>query len=1072
MDWLAARGWRCLSLDAWLDHLEAGTTPDGPSFVLTFDDGQERYPHFSPDGSLIAFTGEYDGNADVYVMDAQGGDITRVTWHPLEDAVVGWHPLKNKILFRSSRNSWSRFERLFLIAPDGSGLEELPLHEAAFGSFAPDGRKIAYTRVATEHRTWKRYRGGLAQDVYLFDFDTLEDRQLTDFAGTDRLPMWWGGRIFFCSDRERVLNLYSYEVDTGRIEKWTDHAEYDVMRPSLGDGRIAYEHGGELWLLDLETRAARRVPIEIRTDAEEARPYMKDVAESVTQVDCSPGGERALVVARGEVFSVPKKDGPTRNLSHDCGTREKDAAWSPDGKTIAWLSDASGEYAIHLADPLGQEETLQLTSHANGYRHTLRWSPDSKKIAFADQTLCCYYVDVASKEIVEVDRSASEPVDCGLDLKPIHDFQWSPDSRWLTYTKIDSDLVSRIYVYSLEEKTAHCVSGDLFNDFGPVFTRDGKHLLFVSNRRFDPTFCDFEWEMVYKRVAGIYAITLARDGAPLLPLKSDEAQVKKEGGEEEKKAEEKDEPAAPGERKDEGVRVRIDFEGIIERVEALPVPRGNYRALACSDTHLFYLDQEEGDFNRFDFRAPTTMDLHAFSFEEQKAEDVLSGVSEYRLSADGKHIVYRQNDKVGITKAAPKAGAGDSVSLADLKVWFDPRAEWRQIFDEAWRLERDFYYEPGMHGIDWAAIKQKYGRLVPYASCRQDLSFLVGEMIGELNTSHTYVSGGDQQRKFEYVDVGLLGADWELDQAANRYRLKKIYSAPDWTSRTFPPLAGPGKDVRAGDYLIAVDGVEVTGARSIYSYFVGLVGDQVTLLLNERPEREGAREVKTEPRAGEQTLRYRDWVEHNRRVVHEASQGKLGYLHLPDTYLGSCREFPEYFYAQTQKQGLVIDGRFNGGGLDPDIFLQRLGKPLLTWWTRRYSQPQTTPAVVTRAHLALITNRQAGSGGDMLPMEFQMKKLGPVIGTRTWGGLVGVSMFISLIDGGSLTAPDYRIYDPEGRWIVENTGVTPDIEVDLSPAEMARGHDAQLMKAVEVLLRKIEEEPREPPQHEPFPVDR
>ncbi|MFH0944955.1 MAG: S41 family peptidase [Planctomycetota bacterium] len=1040
------------------EDLWSASTKGGIAVRLTLHDGEEESPNFSPDGQRIAFTGEYDGNTDVYVMDAHGGDITRVTWHPGEDAVVGWHPTNGKILFRSSRDAFSRFEQLYLISPDGTGLERLMMHEAAFGSFSPDGQQIAYNRVRREHRTWKRYVGGLAQDLYLFDLNSHEDRRLTTFEGTDRLPMWIGDTIFFSSDRDRVLNIYGYDVKTGQIEQITHHENYDVRRPSMGSGQIVYEVGGELWLLDTASGKSRAVPIEIRSDAPEARPYRKDVSGDVTQIDISPGGERALIVARGEVFSVPKENGATRNLSRSCGSHEKDAVWSPDGKTVAWLSDVSGEYAIHLVDPLGKREAIQLTSHRNGYRHTLRWSPDSKKIAFADQTLRCYYVDVDSKRITEVDRSDSEPVDIGLDLKPINDFRWSPDSRFLAYSKIDADLVSRIYIHSLEAGENHRISGDLFNDFQPVFTRDGKHLLFVSNRRFDPTLCDFEWEMVYKRVAGIYAVTLAKDGQPLLPLESDEVVVK----EPEEKKEEAGSPEAA---------VRIDFEGIAERVEALPLPRGNYRDLQVNDKALFYLNADEGDFNRFEYRAVGPRTLSAFSFEDREASEVVSGVDQYRLSADGSELIYQSGQSVKVTAAKPKAGAGEAVSLADLEMWFDPRQEWQQIYNEAWRMERDFYYEPSMHGLDWDAVRVKYGRLVPFASCRQDLRFLIGEMIGELNTSHTYVSGGDVRRTADRVNVGLLGADWELDATSSRYRLTKIYAVPDWTLGVHPPLTRPGLDVRQGDLLISVNGADVTGARNLFSYFEDLAGEQVTLMFNTQPTLEGAREVVTVPLSSERTLRYRDWLERNRRAVDEASNGLVGYLHLPDTYLGSCREFPKYFYSQTQKKGLIVDGRFNGGGLDPDIFLQRLGKQQLAWWTRRYSQPQTTPAVVTRAHLALLTNRQAGSGGDMLPMEFQQKKLGPVIGTRTWGGLVGVSTFMTLIDGGSLSAPDYRIYTPEGHWIVENEGVTPDIEVDLTPAEVARGFDAQLMKGVEVVLKKIREEPRERPPHEPFPQD-
>jgi tricorn protease len=1033
---------------------------------LTIHDGQERFPRFSPDGNWIAFTAQYDGNQDVYVMGLHGGDIQRVTYHPAADDVVGWHPLSGKILFRSSRRAYSRFERLYLIAPDGTGLEELPLHEAAAGSYSPDAKQIAYNRVGREDRTWKRYRGGLAQDIWLYDFATQKDQQLTEFDGTDRTPMWIGDRVYFSSDRSRQLNLFSINPADGKVQQHTFHDRYDVRRPSMGGERIVYEMGGEIWVLDVATGETRAIPIKIETDSPERRSYIKDVSGDITQVACSPSGKRALIVARGEIFTVPREHGPSRNLTRSSGAREKDAVWSPDGTRIAYISDTSGECEIYIMDPLGRDEPIRLTTHTSGYRHSLKWSPDGRKIAFADQTLRCYYVDIETKQVVEVDRSPVEPVDVGIDLKPIHDFVWSPDSRFLAYSRIDADQVSRIYIYCLEEKEIHRVSGDLFNDFEPVFSADGKHLFFISNRRFSPTYCDFEWEMVYKKVAGIYAVALQRDGESVLPLRSDEENAAEADAADKQSAQQE----AEGDQKNGNVTV-IDFEGLADRTEALPVPRGNYRQLAANQDRLFFLNADSGDFNRFEFRAVPSMDLNAFSFRDRKVETVLEGIQTYDLSSDGAHIAYRKGSQVGIIDAKAKDSNGDSVSLKGLKMHYDPVAEWQQIFHEAWRIERDFYYDPNMHGIDWEDVKQKYSCFVPHASCRQDLRFIIGEMIGELNTSHTYVYGGDQRRKTESVSVGMLGADWTLDSAAGRYRIEKIYGVADWTRDVIPPLRKPGLNIQPGTYLLQVNGTDVTTDKNLYSYFQDLAGEQVRLLINTTPAQGGAREVTVVPIRSERTLRYRDWVERNRALVAKKTNGLVGYLHMPDTFNGTAREFPKYFYSQTQKKGLIIDGRFNGGGLDPDIFLQRLDKRLLAYWTRRYSIDQTTPHIVTRAHMALLTNRQAGSGGDMLPMEFQQRKMGPVIGTRTWGGLVGVSMSVTLVDGGRLTAPDYRIYSPEGKWVVENTGVDPDIVVDLSPAEMERGFDAQLERGIQEVMKMIEQDPRNKPDHPPFPED-
>ena len=1043
------------------EDLWSASASGGIAQRLTDDEGEERHPKFSPDGRLIAFSAEIDGNPDVYVIDSGGGNLRRLTFHPDRDEVVGWHPTRGMILFRSGRSSYSRFDRLFLISPDGTGLEELPLHEAGRGSFSADGAKIAYNRVAREDRTWKRYFGGMAQDLWLYDFDSQADRRLTDYRGTDRLPMWIGDALYFASDRDRVLNIYRYDLADGRIGKITHHEDYDVRRPSHGGSSIVYEVAGSLWLLDTSTGKTRPIDIEIPADPRETRPYLKDVSEFVTEAACSPGGGRALVVARGEVFTVPAKYGATRNLSRASGSREKNATWSPDGTKIAFFSDRDGEHQIYIVDPLGDEPQRQLTRLAPGYRHTLRWSPDGTKIAFTDQSLALHYVDVDSGKVVNVDRAEVEPMDVALEAKPISDFDWSPDGRFLAYSKIGLDQVSKLYIYSVGDKRTEEVSNGRFNDFGPVFTRDGRHLLFVSNRRFDPTFCDFEWEMVYKNVAGIYALTLSADGESLLPLRSDEIEPAGAG-----------EDSSGDDDEDGEVQVEIDFDGIAERVESLPLPASNYRQLAAGDGVVYFLDGERGDFNRFEYRGLGPRDLMAFSFEEREATPVVEAVQDYSLCGDGGHVAYLKSGEIGMVEVGGPGEEEDDDGMLDLSgltMELDPRAEWRQVFDEAWRLERDFFYEPNMHGLDWPGMREKYGRLLDRATCPQDVRFVIGELIGELATSHTYVMVGDRRREAEQVDVGMLGADWEIDARAGRYRIKKVYRVPDWSRGIMPPLAGPGITVNPGDYLLEVNGREVTTEREIYAYFQNLAGEQVRLTFNDRPDPKGAREYTVRPRGSERLLRYLDWVEHNRRVVDEASQGRIGYIHLPDTYVGSAIEFGKQFYAQSHKEGLIVDGRFNGGGLDPDMFLQRLARRPLSYWTRRYSQDQLTPVFANRAHMAFLTNRQAGSGGDEVVYEFRLKKMGPIVGTRTWGGLVGVSMFVGMVNGSMLTVPDYRMYTPDGEWEVENEGVSPDIEVELDPAEMARGHDAQLAKGIELLLKKIEEEPIEEVKHPPFP---
>jgi tricorn protease len=1046
----------------------------GTAVRLTIDDGSERFPRISPDGGWVAFTGEYDGNADVYVMNIHGGNITRLTYHPGSDDVVGWHPNKNKIIFRSNRLSFSRFSRLFMVNPDGSDIEPLILHEGAFASFSPNGKQIAYNKVRREHRTWKRYKGGKAQDIYIYDFTGGEEKRITDFPGTDRAPMWIGDKIYFSSDRDEVLNIYSYDPGSRKVERITFHSDYDIRRPSQGKHSIVYELGGELWVLDVRTKKTAKVPVEIRSDAPETRPYVKNVENYVTGFDSSPSGKRALLVARGEIFTVPCENGPTRNLTNDPGARDKDAAWSPDGNHIAYLSDKSGEYEIYLIDAQGRKKAVKLTQHKNGYRHTLRWSPDSKKIAFTDQTLSLYFIDIASRKITTVDKAEFENIDVSLDVKPIYDFSWSPDSRFLTYSKMDADLVTKVYVYSLDSGKINGVSTGLFNDFNPVFSRDGQHLFFISNRRFSPTYCDFEWEMVYKKLAGIYCVTLRKDGKPLLPHLSDEEEVnsgkiKKRAEKGKKKGKKKSKPNINGKPE---VHVRIDFDGIVDRIEMLPLPRGNYRSLAVTDEAIFYLNKDEGDFNRFEYRSIGAMNLFYFHFEDREEESIIKAIDGYKLSLDGTQILYRKGNKFGFYEWDDWKSKMKPFSTSGLTMNFEPLKEWRQVFNEAWRMERDFYYDSNMKGIDWLAMKKKYAQLLPYASCRQDIRYLIGELIGELNTSHTYIYGGDHKRRGERVNVGMLGANFQIDAANKKYRFKKILRVSDWSREITPPLSGSGIHVKVGDYLLSVNGKPVTAAKNIYNYFQDLAGKQVRILVNSTPHRSGAREYVVKPLHSERRLRYLDWVEHNRMVVSKASNGQIGYMHFPDTFNGSAIEFPKYWYSQTRKKGLIVDGRFNGGGLDPDIFFRRLQNKTRSYWTRRYSKHQVGPPLTTRAHMVCLTNRYAGSGGDEFPHLFRDRGMGPVIGTRTWGGLVGVSMSIPLIDGGGLTAPDYRIYDTEGNWIIENIGVAPDIEVDLTPSEVARGFDAQLMKGVGLLLKKIKEDPRPFPKHKPLPLEK
>ncbi|MCB1045030.1 MAG: PD40 domain-containing protein [Acidobacteria bacterium] len=1020
------------------DDIWSVSAQGGVAKRLTFDDGQESLPCFSSDGQWIAFSGQLDGNTDVYVMTTQGGQVKRLTFHPDTDSVVGWHPTENKVIFSSTRQSFNRFLRLFTVSLDGA-VEALPLHEAAQGSYSPDATQFVYNRVAREQRTWKRYEGGTAQDLYLYDFASAKDRKITDFRGTDRIPLWIGDQIIFASDRDGVLNLYQIDPNSGDTRQLTKHTAYDVRRPNGDTQRVVYELGGSIRMFDLSSGQDSELDIRIEADAEETRPRLLDVRDQVERVQLSPNGKQILIESRGEIFTAPVERGLTLNMTQSAGARDRHAVWSHDGTRIAYTSDEDGESNLYITNL--DRSKRQMTQFKTGYRFGLQWSPDDRYLSFTDQTLSLYLLDVKSGSITKIAQAEFENVDVSQDLKPIYDFCWSPDSTMVAYSKMDGDLLYHMYVYELKSGKTHHLSSGLFSDFSPKFSLDGQHLFFLSQRRFDPTFGDLEWEMVFKKTTGIYALALNPQVAPLFPL-------------------------ADGETESE-TKFPADFRGISDRVEAFPLPRGNYRDLEVTKDKVIYTNGDDGDYNRFEFRARGPQKLYAFDLKKREESELLEEVDQVHVQGD--KLIARLGHNLTTLMLGKEGAKPKSLELGPLNMMMDPRAEWRQIFNEAWRLERDYYYEPSMNGLDWQAMKVKYGQLVEVAANRNDVGYLIGELIGELATSHTYVFGGDRKRTADRVNVGMLGTDWEMDAANKRYRFGNMYRVTDWSRDLLPPLAAPGVQVQPGDYLLQVNGNDVTTDRNVYAHFQGLANQPTSITVNRKPTLEGATTFVVKPLSSEYQLRYQAWVEHNRQVVNEASGGEIGYLHFPDTYTDSAIEFPKNFYSQLRKKGLIIDGRFNGGGLDPDIFLARLRKEIHSYWTRRYSHDQTAPATATTAHMVCLTNRQAGSGGDEFPYQFQFHKMGPVIGTRTWGGLVGVSMFLRMVDGGGLTAPDYRIYSRTGEWIIENQGVTPDIEVDLDPAEMARGYDAQLQKGIEVLKEKFASEPRPWPKHGDFP---
>jgi tricorn protease len=1065
--------------DLWISK-----TAGGEARRLTAHPGDELFPKFSPDGKWIAFTGEYDGNSDVYVIPSEGGEPRRLTYHPSNDMVLGWSRDGKKVLFRSNRNSAPPdFTRLFLVPLEGGMPEMLQVPRASLSSFSPDGERIAFNPTSQEFRTWKRYRGGWNNYIGLYDLKRNTYEELPRSGGLDMFPMWHGNAVYFVSDRDGVMNLYSYDLPSKRTRKLTNYTEYDVKWPSLGPDSIIYENGGLLYVCELASGQSRNVPVKVATDAIEARSEIRNVASRITDFSLSPSGVRALFGAHGEVFTLPAEHGSARNLTDSSGVHELSPTWSPDGKWIAYLSDRSGEYELYLQPQKGGEE-IRITTDGDCYRFDPIWSPDSKRIAYHDKKLRLWYVDIDQKQPVKADTS---------EYRTNFGASWSPDSRWLTYTKPGANQADAIYLYSLEQKKVFQVTSGFYDDGNPVFDQNGKYLYFLSNRFFYPSGSRYEPRFAYFNTTGIFALTLKDDeAAPFGPQSDEEKEADEKKKDDEAKGEKKPEgQTAPKEtakkpdeqkadEKAQAVKpIQIDIDGIGKRISQVPVPAGIYGHLTAHKDKFFYLSLPMESQQAAQPEPPQPAGtLHAYDVTKRKDEVILQGINNYELDKDGKKAIYRAGQTYGIVDAAPGKKVGDGrLGTAGLQARVDPREEWKQIFREAWRIERDFYWDPDMGGLDWAKIGKRYEALLPWVAHRSDLNYIIGEMIGELSTSHTYVGGGEMP-ELRRVGVGMLGVDFELD--GGFYKLKKIYAGENWDESTLSPLSEPGLKVKEGNYLIAVNGTTVRAGNEPYSYFQNLAGKVVTLKINDKPSEQGAWEISVKPISSEANLRYWNWIEDNRRKVSDATGGRIGYMHVPDTSIGGLQMFDKYLDAQIGKDGMIIDERYNHGGMIPDFYTEKLSRQLLSVISPRDGKGIPWPPVAIYGPKVMIVNELAGSGGDAFPWFFKREKIGPVVGTRTWGGLIGISRSIPMVDGGGVTAPEIAFYssDNGGEWVVENHGVDPDVVVDQRPDLVVAGHDPQLEKAIELAkeglktYKGIPQRPKYPTKVWPQPAKR
>ncbi|HET8552883.1 MAG TPA: PDZ domain-containing protein [Gammaproteobacteria bacterium] len=1028
----------------------------GTAIRLTSEKGYDEMPRFSPDGKTIAFTGQYEGNTDVYTIPADGGVARRLTFHSdvvtapptrwgPDNMVFGWTPDGKHIVFYSRRNtpnSW--YGQLFEIPADGGLPTQLPVPKGGMLSFNADGSKMAYNRIFRNFRTWKDYYGGLAQDIWIYDFNTHKVQRITHWKGTDTAPMWYRNKIYFISDRgsDKTMNLWVYDLGSQQFREITHFDTYDIDWPSLGNNAIVFGDGGELYVLDLPSEQLHRINVDVPDDGLDRRPRIVDASKTIMDFAIAPNGKRALFAARGNIFTVPEEHGATRNLTHTSNAREQHPAWSPDGKWVAYVTDASGEseIAIRPADGLGQP--TQLTQLKNAYLFDPTWAPGSDKIAFSDSDNRLWYVDVSSHRVVQV---AHDP------RSRMHDFSWSPDGRWLAYSKQAKNNMSEIYLYNLDDNKSTQISNGWNNDRDPVFSSNGKYLYFISARHENPTFSESEFNIATLKMDGIYVATLDKDTPSPFPPQTDEGAVEKHKQKKEKHA---DQPHEPGAIKP----IHIDLDGLMNRAVPVPIPSASIYGLASSADRIYYLTAPpqtiQGPL------AGAENELHVYELAERKDHTLVTGLDGYHLSANGARFIYKNGDDYTIENALPdKSDDKHQLDLGHMEERIDPVAEWGEMYHQAWRLYRDIFYNAKMNGYNWNAIGERYGKLLPLLGCREDLNFLIGDMIASLSNSHTYVAGGDFGVDEETHRTGLLGVDFGLDRSSGRYYFKKIYAGDNTRPNYRSPLTEPGVNVRQGDYLLAVNGVPLKAPTNPYKLFVDTAGEQVELTVADNPSGDNKRNVTVQTLDSELKIRLKAWIDHNRDYVAKKSDGKIGYIYLSDMGALGMNQFIRQFYAQIDRQGLIIDDRWNGGGFIDPIVLERLRRVLVGMSTTRQRAPMTEPREVLHGYMATLINHYSASDGDIFPFYFRKYHLGPLIGTRTWGGVRGYSGDNDLLDGGYIVISSFSLYGLDSQWVLENHGVEPDIKVDALPGDRMAGKDEQIDAAVNYLMKEIKANP-------------
>jgi tricorn protease len=1046
----------------------------GTARRLTSDIGYEMFPRFSPDGKWIAFTGQYDGNTEVYLMPAEGGIPKRLTYTETVDRddvsdrmgpnniVLTWRDSKT-IVYRSRGREWNPFKgQLFEVSVNGGLSTELPLPRGGWCSFSPDQKELAYNRVFREFRTWKRYRGGQADDIWIYNFDDQSTRRLTDNPAQDVFPMWHGDRIYFVSDRDenRRMNLFVYDTQSKHTRQLTHFTEFDIKFPSLGDKAVVFENGGFIYRLDLQSEQAVKAPIEIHEDFAIGRGHFIDVSKSINSRDLAPDGSRALFGARGDIFTTPAKHGPTRNLTQTPGVHERDAVWSPDGAAIAYIADNTGEDEVYVRPQDGKGAPTRLTSGGDTYKYRLAWSPDSKRILWSDKKNRLQFVDAASKEVTLVDQSP---------VWEIREYTWAPDGQWIAYVRPEQRRFPNIQLYSLQTRARVQVTDGWFDVGEPEFSSDGKFLFFVSDRSFHPIYGQTEWNHIYTDMDKIYLVTLTKEAKSPFAPKSDEVKISKAEEPDVKKdsdrpdevkasaSAEKKDSSESSESKEKKVSVKVEADGLPQRIAVLPVPASRYHHLTSVGEKLYYGRKDK---------------LCLFDLDKEK-ETELGAFNGYHVSANQKKMLVWEGGAFGIIDLPTgKIDLKEKLDLSDLKAHLNRRAEWNQIFHECWRQMRDFVYDPNLQGVDWKAIGKQYASLLPYVEHRADLTYIIGEMIGELNLGHCYVGGGDFP-KAERVPQGLLGAILVRDASSGYYQITEILPGQNWDKEFRSPLTEIGVNVKAGDYLLAVDGKPTDQMPDIYAALEGKAGKQVVLRVNREPRSEGAHDEVVVPTGDEQPLYYLKWVLGNIDKVNKATDGRVGYVHVPDMQVSGLNEFVKFYYPQLYKEGLIVDVRGNGGGNVSSQIIERLRREPVFWTIARNGAVEVDPSGIVLGPKVLLVDQFSASDGDIVAYRFKKYKLGPVIGMRTWGGVVGIRGSLPLLDGGYLERPEFSRFGLDGRqWVIEGKGVEPDIVVDNDPAREFAGIDDQLNRGIDEIKAALAKNPVKVPAVPPYPDKR